>query len=150
MAVHSPRLGLAVQYAAAAKGLPRNVAFLPPSPPPLPDDDDDDEEDDSEPFPSKQGGVEAFVGAMAPFMPGLMSNWSSKPKQTDGGAGQAITHLEPCIRTDPAFIDPDLAAPEDPVDVAFGHPFQNLDEVIVDALAGAIVAHCKPVHSILA
>jgi hypothetical protein len=34
--------------------------------------------------------------------------------------------------------------------VAFGHPFEDLYEVIVDALAGAVVAHCKPVHSILA
>lgn len=75
-----------VKAIAAAKGLPRNVAFLPPSPPPT-DGDDDDEEAEGEPAPSKQGGVEAFVGAIAPFMPGLMSNWTSKPKQTEGGAG---------------------------------------------------------------
>ena len=81
---------------AAAKGLPRNVAFPPPQLPPPPDDDDDDDEDDEdegEPAESKQGGVEAFVGAMAPFIPSLMSNWSSKPKQIDGGTGQAIRHL---------------------------------------------------------
>jgi hypothetical protein len=34
--------------------------------------------------------------------------------------------------------------------MTLGNAFQNLDEVIVDALPRAVVAHCKPVHSILA
>ena len=112
-----------VKAIAAAKGLPRNVAFIPPPPQPLPDDDGDDvEEDDSEPAPAKQGGVEAFVGAMAPFMPGLMANWSNKPKQTERGAGQAITHL--------ARIRVALAPKER----------EYLDVVLTDAESGEAIA----------
>ena len=68
----------------------------------------------------------------------------------DRGHAQAIAQLEPRVRPDAALVDPDLAAPQDPVDVALGHAFEDLDEVIVDALARAVVADCKPVHSILA
>src|SRR4030042_657005 len=63
---------------------------------------------------------------------------------------QLIADDQASLRTDLAAVHPDLAAAQDPVDVALGDALQDLDEVIVDALTLPILAHCKPVHSILA
>jgi hypothetical protein len=34
--------------------------------------------------------------------------------------------------------------------MALRDAFEDLDEIVVDALPLAVVAHCKPIHSILA
>jgi hypothetical protein len=107
-----------VKAIAAAKGLPRNVAFPPPPPP----DDDVDEEDDDEPPPTKSdGGVDAFLGAVAPFLPNLVSNWSGKNKQSNGT--NAMTHL--------AHIRAALT----PMERTY------LDEVLTDPEAGEAIAN---------
>ena len=72
-----------VKAIAAAKGLPRNVAFPPPPPPP---DEDDDEEEADEPGPAKKGGVDAFLEAVSPYVPGMMSAWQVKGAKKTGSA----------------------------------------------------------------
>ena len=67
-----------------------------------------------------------------------------------GGIRRSSPGGEPGVGPDPPLVDPDLAAAQDPVDVALGDAFQHLDEVIVDPLAVAVLAHYKPIHSILA
>ena len=45
---------------------------------------------------------------------------------------------------DPAAIDPDLPAAQDPVDMAFRDPFQPAHQVVVDALADRIFVNRLP------
>ena len=75
-----------IKAIAAAKGLPRNLA-LPPPPPP----DYSDDEEDEPPPPKNEGGVDVFLGAVAPFLPNLVSSWSGKNKQSNDT--NAMTHL---------------------------------------------------------
>ena len=49
-----------------------------------------------------------------------------------------------------AAIDPHFAAAQNPVDVAFGHPFQHFLQEVVDPLAVAVLPNHEPVHGILA
>ncbi len=67
-----------------------------------------------------------------------------------GRNSQLIADVESRIGSDLAPIHANLAAAQDPVDVALRHPLQDLDEVVVDALPLPVLAHCKPVDSILA
>ncbi len=57
---------------------------------------------------------------------------------------------EPRIRFHPQPVDPDLAAAQDSIDVAFGDAFEHPHQEIVDALAGSGLVDRKAVHSILA
>ena len=54
------------------------------------------------------------------------------------------------VRPDPPLVDPNLPAAQDPVDVTLRNALQDLREVVVDALAGRILADREPVDSILA
>lgn len=83
-----------VKAIAVAKGLPRNVAF------PVPRDDEDDDDEDDEPAEpvappaAPQSGLEAFLGSMAPILPGLYADWrAADKKKEDTSAAKAITHL---------------------------------------------------------
>jgi len=57
---------------------------------------------------------------------------------------------EPRVGAHPALVDPDFAAPDDPVNVTFRDAFQHAEEKIVDPLPGGVVADRQPAHSILA
>ena len=63
---------------------------------------------------------------------------------------QLVAGRKPRVRPDLSAVHANLAAAQDPVDVALGNALQDLDEVIVDALPLAVLGHCKPIHSILA
>src|SRR5258706_2908315 len=43
-------------------------------------------------------------------------------------------------------VDPDLAAANDPVDVALGNPLEARDQVVVYALAGLVFRHLDPAY----
>jgi hypothetical protein len=104
-----------IKAIAVAKGLPRNLALPPPSQPEY-----DDEEDDEPPPQKSEGGVDAFLGAVAPFLPNLVSSWSGKNKQSNGT--NAMTHLAR------------IRAALTPVERAY------LDEVLTDPEAGEAIA----------
>ena len=55
-----------------------------------------------------------------------------------------ILGLQPVIRADPPAVDPDLAAAQDTVNMAFRDPFQPSHQVIVDALADRILVNRLP------
>jgi hypothetical protein len=61
-----------------------------------------------------------------------------------------VADFESGLGTRAAAIEPNLPAAQDPIDVALGHPLQNLEEVVVDALAGTIVPDGVPADGILA
>ena len=63
---------------------------------------------------------------------------------------QPVAGVKPCLGPRPAAIEPDLAAAQDAIDVALGNPLQNLEQVVVDALAFTILPHREPVDRILA
>jgi hypothetical protein len=47
---------------------------------------------------------------------------------------------------DSLAVDPDLAAANDPVDVALGNSLEARDQVVVDALAGLVFRHLDPAY----
>ena len=51
---------------------------------------------------------------------------------------------------DAPAVDPNLAAAQDPVDVALGYPFEDAEQEIVDALTLARLVNGKMIHNILA
>ena len=66
------------------------------------------------------------------------------PRNLDRRHSQAIARLQPMLRSDAPAVDPHFSAAQDAVDVAFGHPFQESREVIVDPLALALLSHFVP------
>jgi len=60
---------------------------------------------------------------------------------------ELVARLEPRVGPDLPAIHPHLPAAKDSVNVTFGDPFQDLDQVVVDALPLPVVPHCKPIHS---
>ncbi len=67
-----------VKTIAMAKGLPRNVAMPLPAPDRDDEEDDDYEEDEDAESSTPQNGLEAITKMIAPYVPGLMENWSAK------------------------------------------------------------------------
>jgi hypothetical protein len=63
---------------------------------------------------------------------------------------ESITRYQTRIRANAQPVYPNLAAAQDPVDMAFGHALQNFQQVIVDPLPLRLFADYKPVDSILA
>ncbi len=61
-----------------------------------------------------------------------------------------VAQGEPRVRSDAALVHADLAAAQDPVNVALRDAFQDLAQEIVDALASRVLANRKPADSILA
>ena len=75
---------------------------------------------------------------------------ATRRRRADRWNSQLIADVQARIRPDAVPVHSDLAAAEDPVDVTLRHALEDLGEVIVDALAGTVLPHCKPVDSILA
>ncbi len=63
---------------------------------------------------------------------------------------QFIPAREPSVRPDATPIEPDLAAAQNPVNVAFRDAFQQFLQKIVDSLAVAVLSDYDPIYGILA
>jgi len=57
---------------------------------------------------------------------------------------QGVARLQTVVGADPAAVDPHFPAAQDPVDVALGNAFQQLSQVVVDALTSRIFTHFMP------
>ena len=63
---------------------------------------------------------------------------------------QLVALLQPVFGLGAPLVDPDLAAAQDPVDVALRHAFQYLQQVVIDALAGIFRPNLMSGHDIFA
>ena len=63
---------------------------------------------------------------------------------------QIVPDRQTGVGMDAPTIDPNLAAAQDPIDVALGHPFEYAKQEIVDPLPLARLVNGKMIHNILA
>ena len=85
-----------------------------------------------------------------PRRPGASGAAPRRPAPRSGRDADLVADRQPGVRTDPLPVHPDLAAAQDPVDVALRHALEDADQEIVDPLPGRLVADRKPGHRILA
>ena len=94
-----------VKTIAMAKGLPRNVAMPLPMPDRYDEEDDEEEADDAELAP-QQGGIEAITKMIAPYVPGLMENWSAKKASSQPNAMGHLARIQGQLTpNERAFLD---------------------------------------------
>jgi hypothetical protein len=65
-------------------------------------------------------------------------------RHPDRRQADAVAGPQPVIGPHPAAVDPDFAAPEHAVDVAFRHAFQLPQQEVVDPLAFGFLADFEP------
>ena len=139
-----------VKAIAMAKGLPRNVAF------PVARDDEDEDDDDEDEAPAEpvpptappQSGVEAFLGAMAPILPGLYADWrSADKKKEDTSAAKAISHLAriqaQLSGNERKFLEILISDPVHGEDIAAWFATQSVEDVVVRIRAETAAAMNK-------
>jgi hypothetical protein len=68
----------------------------------------------------------------------------------DRGDTEVVADGETRIGADAPAIDTNLAAAQDPIDMALGHSFEHSEQEIVDPLTLARLVNGKMIHNILA
>ena len=63
---------------------------------------------------------------------------------------QLVAGLDTVVGLGPSPVDPHLAAAQDAINVALGHAFKQLDQIVVDTLPAGLFPDLVPRHRIFA